>query len=143
MHPYIAYEGIPGKTKAIADHPSCRGEEKRGVLQREKHEGGYATGFHMIMRNNRQDPNRSLGSQVSCQGVAKRMVAKFAVVRAGRNYEAGIGSYTPLMGAWHRFLPIYLLIAEKMFVYMAQGLEFFSYPFRGLAMYKCMTGDVH
>ena len=38
------------------------------------------------------------------------MVAKFAVVRAGRNYEAGIGSYTPLMGAWHRFPSICLCI---------------------------------
>ena len=91
MHPYIAYEGHPGKTKAIGDLPACLGQEKRGVLQREKHEGGYATGSHMIMRNNRHDPKRSFGSQVSCQGVKKRVVARFAVVRAGRNYEAGIG----------------------------------------------------
>ena len=109
MHRNIAYEGYPGKMKAIGYHPACQGAEKHEVLQREKHEGGYATCSHMIMRWNRQEPKRSSGSQVCCQAVAKRMAAKFAVVRAGRNSKVGIGTYTPLMGAWHRFPPIYII----------------------------------
>jgi hypothetical protein len=54
--------------------------------------------------------NHSSGSQVFCQAVTTRMAAKFAVVRAGRYYEVGIDSYTPLMVAWHRSEPICMYV---------------------------------
>ena len=35
------------------------------------------------------------------------MTVKFDLVRAGRNVEAEVYSYTPLMPAWHRYRSIY------------------------------------
>ena len=105
----MSYEADSGKIKAIGKYPACVDAVKCGVLHRKKHEVGYATGSHAIMRQCQQQKNTSSGSQVFSQAVATRMAAKFAVVRAGRYYEAGIDSYTPLMVAWHRSEPIYMI----------------------------------
>ena len=48
-HLHMGCEAFPGKTKAIGKYPACRVAVKRGVLEREKHEVGYATGSHVIM----------------------------------------------------------------------------------------------
>ena len=72
------------------------------VLHGDKHKVGYATGSRAIMRRSQQNTHTSSGILVFWQAVAMRMAAKCAVVRAGRYYEAGIDSYTPLMVAWHR-----------------------------------------
>ena len=50
MDRHIGYEGYYSKTKAIGKDTACRVAAKRGVLERGKHEVGYATGSHMIMR---------------------------------------------------------------------------------------------
>ena len=72
-------------------------------------------GSHAIMRQSKQKKIKSSGSQVFCQAVTTRMAAKFAVVRAGRYYEVGIDSYTPLMVAWHRSEPIYVFTESVCF----------------------------
>ena len=107
MHRQIDYEGHPGKTKAIGLYPACRVAVKRGVLEREKHEVGYATGSHAIMRQRRHKKNKLAQGQVSCQAAATKLAVKFDLVRAGQNVESEIDSYTPLMVSSHRFEPIY------------------------------------
>ena len=72
----------------------------------EKNGGRLRPTSHGIMRWSKQNTRTSSGSQVFCQSVAIRMVATFVVVRAGRYYEAGMHSHTPLMVAWHRSEPV-------------------------------------
>ena len=109
---YVAYSG---KIMAIGKYPACVDAVKCGVLHPENHEVGYATGSHAIKRRSQQNTHASSESQVFCQAVATRMAAKCAVVRAGRYYEAGIDSYTPLMVVWHRSEPIYVRSAALFF----------------------------
>jgi hypothetical protein len=49
MHPHMVCEAFRGKTKAVGKYPACRAAVKRGVLERQKHEVGCATGSHVIM----------------------------------------------------------------------------------------------
>ena len=105
----MGYEAYCCETKAISKYPACVDAVKCGVLYREKHEVGYATGSHAIMRRSQENSNTSSRSHVFCQAVATRLAAKFAVVRAGRYYEAGLDSYTPLMVEWQRRMIAYML----------------------------------
>ena len=89
---HMSYEAYSGKIKAIGKYSACVDEVKCGVLHREKHEVGYATGSHAIMRRCQPKKKTSSRSQVFLQAVATRMAAKYAVVRAGQYYEAGIYS---------------------------------------------------
>ena len=88
----MGYKAYSGKTKAIDKYPACVDAVKCGVLHREKHEVGYATGSEAIMRQNQKNTHRSSGSQVFCLADATKMTATFAVVRADRYYEAGISN---------------------------------------------------
>ena len=85
--------GLPGRSNARGTRTRKRGGRLR----------------HGLSRDHASEPGekiRSSGSQVFFQAVTTKMAAKFAVVRAGRFYEVGIDSYTPLMVAWHRSEPI-------------------------------------
>ena len=106
MHRKIDYEEHPGTTKAIGLYPACRVAVKRGVLEREKEEVGYATGSHAIIRQLWNQKNKLAQGQVSFQAAATKMAVKFNLVRAGQNVEYEIDSYTPLMVASHKFEPI-------------------------------------
>ena len=120
MHRKIDYEEHPGKTKAIGLYPACWVAVKRGVLERENEEVGYATGSHAIMRHRWHQKNKLAQGQVSCQAAATKMAVKFDLVRAGQNVECEIDSYTPLMVASHKFEPIYGQIAYGgVFVFMS------------------------
>ena len=50
MHQSMGYVAYSGKKKAIGKYPACVDVVKCGVLCREEHEVGYATGSHAIMR---------------------------------------------------------------------------------------------
>ena len=99
MYQHMSNEAYSGKMKAIGKYPACMDVVKCGVLHRKKHEVGYATDSRAIMLRCQHQKNTSSGSQVLFRVVATTMAAKFAVVRAGRYYEAGVGSYTTLMVA--------------------------------------------
>ena len=57
MDRHIGYEGYSSKTKAIGKDTACRVAAKRVVLERGKHEVGYATGSHVIMRQRQHHKN--------------------------------------------------------------------------------------
>ena len=50
----MSHEAYSSKIKAIGKYPACVDVVKCGVLHREKHEVGYATGSHAIMRGCKQ-----------------------------------------------------------------------------------------
>ena len=106
---HIGYEGYLGITKAIGKYTACRVAAKCGVLEQRKHEVGYATGSHVIMRIRRHHTNKLIQSQVACQAAATKMAVKFDLERAGQNVEAEIDSSTSLAPAWHRYWSMYVL----------------------------------
>ena len=108
MHQHLGFEAYSSNTKAICKYPACVDVVKFGVLHWEKHEVGCATGCHAIMQRSQTNTHTSSRIQVFCQVVATRMAAKFAVVRSGRYFEAGIDTFTSLMFAWHRSEPVYI-----------------------------------
>ena len=53
----MSYEAYPGKMKAISKYPACQVAAKRAVLEREKHEVGYAMDSHVIMHQRQHHKN--------------------------------------------------------------------------------------
>ena len=73
-------------------------------------------GSHVIMQQRQHQKNYLLRGQVSCQAAATKMVVKFDMGRAGRNVQAEIDSYTPLMPASHRF-ELICIVLSYMYVF--------------------------
>ena len=72
MDQHIGYNAYPGKTKAIGKYPAFWVAAKRRVLEREKHNVGYAMGSHVTIHQHSKHKNKLLRGQVSCQAAATK-----------------------------------------------------------------------